>query len=303
MTIMAIRRLSRGMKTGAFAISAIVLALGTSFPELFVSFTSALKGSPNLSFGLVLGSNIANLSLIAGVAGVISGNVKISAGSRFKRDMGIALVAGVLPTILVLDRNLSRVDGLILLAVYGAYASSFFRTRFEEIGRMQSKENVVYRFFRQFNNVYTKKRTELGRFFVGIALFLFVSDSMVRVSIQIAEILNVPIFLIGLVLVAIGTSLPELAFSLQTLRNGEPSMFFGNLLGSVIANSTLVIGIVAVISPIEVFAVENYLVAVVAFLVIYTVFWFMVRSNHKLSRGEAFVLVCMYALFVFVEFI
>lgn len=301
MVIVAIRRISRDTKTGMFAISAVVLALGTSFPELFVGITSALERTPSLSLGVVIGSNIANISLVAGLTALIAGRVRVY-GKYIKRDVRISLLASVLPLILVFDKQLSRVDGFILLAVYFAYATSFFRRRFIEIGKEQQEESFIYRFMRRFNHIDSEKRRELGKLFVGIALLLFSADVIVRLATSLGTLANIPNFVIGVVLIAVGTSLPEIAFSLRSLAEHEPSMFFGNLLGSTIVNSTLVIGIVAIIHPIELIAVNQYLTAVVAFVLIFISFWYFIRTKHRLDRWESAILLLLYIGFLVAVF-
>jgi cation:H+ antiporter len=297
LVIVAIRRISKQAQIKIFAIAAIVLALGTSFPELFVGITSALEGAPGIALGDIIGSNIANIALIGGLAAILAGRVRVH-GEYMRREIWVALVASIIPLALMLDGNLNRVDGLILLAVYLANATSFFRTRYVQIGREQQEENFVFRFFRQFNHVDSKKRREFGRLFVGIALMLFSADIIVKVAVYLASTIQMPEFVIGLIVVAVGTSLPEFAFSLRSLREREPSMFFGNLLGSTIANSTLVIGLVALIKPIELVAVSEYFIAVVAFMIIFLVFWYFIRTKHRLDRWEAGILLLMYVIFV-----
>jgi cation:H+ antiporter len=299
--IIAIRRISKDTSAKAFTISAIILAIGTSFPELFVGITSALEGTPEISLGDVTGSNIANISLVAGVTALVAGRVRVH-GKYLRRDVWIALVAGMLPLVLLIDQELSRVDGLILLAVYFAYASSFFRRRYLEIGREQQEESFFYRFIRKFNHIDAEKRREFGRLFVGIAIMLFSADAIVRLAMYLASTANIPNFVVGLVIIAVGTSLPEFAFSLRSLEEHEPSMFFGNLLGSTIANSTLVIGIVSIIHPITVVAVNKYLIAVLAFVIIFISFWYFIRSKHRLDRWESGVLLILYLTFVIAEF-
>jgi len=300
--IIAIRRISKDMSIKAFTISAIILAVGTSLPELFVGITSALEGTPEIALGTVTGSNIANISLVAGFTALVVGRVRVH-GKYLNRDVWIALVAGMLPLILLIDQNLSRVDGLVLLAVYFAYATSFFRRRFLEIGREQQEESFFYRFIRKFSNIDAERKREFGRLFVGLALLLFSADAIVKLATQLASQANIPNFVVGLVIVAVGTSLPEFAFSLRSLKEHEPSMFFGNLLGSTIANSTLVIGIVAIIHPITVTDVNKYLIAVLAFVVIFISFWYFIRSKHRLDRWESGVLIILYLIFVIAEFL
>jgi cation:H+ antiporter len=301
--IVAIRRISRTTRTGIFALSVIILALGTSFPELFVGITSALEGAPTVSLGDITGSNIANLALVGGLAAFFAGRVRVG-GAYLKREVWVALIASIVPLILLLDRELSRVDGLILLAVYFANATSFFRSRFVQIGKEQKEEeNFVYRFMRQFNHIAAKRRKEIGKLFVGIAIMLFSADIIVKIAVYLASLANMPEFVVGVVIIAIGTSLPELAFSFRSLEEHEPSMFFGNLLGSTIANSTLVLGIVALIQPFHLVAVTKYQCAVVAFILIFLVFWYFIRTKHRLDRWEAGMLILMYIIFVIAEFI
>ena len=302
LVIVAIRRLSRDTSRKSFIFSALILAVGTSFPELSVAITSALEKSSSLTLGVIIGSNIANIALIGGITSLIAGRITVR-GDYLKKDVGIALVAGILPLLLIIDGVLSRVDGLILLTVYFAYASSFFKHRFLQISQEQREENFIYRFVRRFNHISSEKKREMGKLFVGIALLLFSADAIVKLSSSLAIHANIPIFVIGLIILAVGTSLPELAFSLRSVTDHEPSMFFGNLLGSTIANSTLIIGIASFISPIEVAAVDQYFKAVIAFIVVFIVFWLFIRSKHRLERWEGGLLLLLYFLFLVVEFV
>jgi cation:H+ antiporter len=300
--IVAIRRIAKQTKTGLFALSAVILAVSTSFPELFVSIASAIEKEPGITLGIIVGSNIANISLVAGITAFIVGKVQVH-GDFLKRDALIALVAGIMPLILVLDGELSRVDGLVLLAMYGAYATGFFKGRFLEIAEEHKKESFYYRLLRKINHINGTRTKEFGKLFVGVALLLFSADVIVRLSTQLALTAGIDIFIIGLILVAAGTSLPELAFSLRSLEDHQPSMFFGNLLGSIIANSTLVVGTAAVIYPIKMVARSEYMIAVGAFLLIFTTFWYFIRSKHRLDRWEAGVLLLLYLTFLLVAFL
>jgi len=302
MTIVAIRRIARDSKIGIFTISSIILALGTSFPELFVGVTSAIEASPNLSFGVVIGSNIANIALIGGVSALFTGRVLIR-GDYLKRDVWIAFLAGISPVLLIADGTLGRVDGLILLSVYMAYATGFFKKRFEEIGKEQQEEGFVYRFLRRFNHIESRKTKEFSRLFTGIALLLFSADVIVKLSTTLAEQAKIPLFLIGLFVIAIGTSLPEFAFSIRTLTDREPSMFFGNILGSIVANSTLIVGITSIIHPIQIQAFDLYLTSAIFFVLIFLTFWFFIRTKHRLDRWEALALLILYFAFFIVEFV
>src|SRR3989344_5717001 len=274
MVIVSIRRLSRETHTGVFAISAVILALGTSLPELFVGITSALESSQNLALGVVLGSNIANIALIGGLAAFVAGRVVIHSDYVI-HEVWIAFLAGILPAFLALDGVLSRVDALILISVYLAYTTGFFKRRYLQIAKEQQEEtSFVYRFFRKFKNLPQGRTREFGKLFVGVAMLLASSDIIVRLSTFLAAYAQIPLFLVGLFVIAIGTSLPELVFSIRSLSDHEPSMFFGNLLGSTIANSTLIVGVTTLINPLNIVAYDEYFSAVIAFVVIFASFWF-----------------------------
>lgn len=300
--IVSLRRIAKRTKTNVFIISAFILAIGTSLPELFVGITSAIEKTPNIALGVVLGSNIANIALITGIITLIVGRITVHE-SYFKKDVFLALVAGLLPLALMADGVLGRVDGLILLSAYAAYASSFFKDRYQEIAKEHLKESFFYKFWREINHIDFNITKEYGRLFVGLGALLFSAEMLIGSAIKIASSIGIPVFVIGLIAVAIGTSLPELVFSIKSVKEGQPTMFFGNLLGSTIANSTLIIGLTSVIHPIIIVSFIDYTNAVVAFIVIFFTFWLFIRSKHRLDRWEGGILVLLYIIFILVEFL
>ena len=298
--ILSLRRIARKSKIGVFAISAVILAVGTSLPELFVSITSAIEGTPNIALGVVLGSNIANTALITGMVALILGKINVH-GEYLKRDVFMALVAGLLPLALMADGILGRVDGLVLLFVYASYTASFFKDKINEITNEHSSESFFYKFFREINHIDFAISKEYGKLFLSLALMLFSSQVIISTSEKLSILMGIPVFVVSLTILAIGTSLPELVFSLRSIKGGEPKMFFGNLLGSTIANSTLIVGLAAVISPITIVSFGDYRNAIIAFITIFITFWFFIRSKHRLDRFEALILVLMYIIFIILE--
>src|SRR3989304_4678873 len=133
----------------------------------------------------------------------------------------MAVVAGALPLILIYDKTLSRVDGLILLVTYGAYATSFFKERFLQIAHRHRKEGYLHRFLRNFAHfeVPVQQTKEYGRLFVAIAAMLLSASLIVRVATGLAALAGIPLFLVGLVLLSVGTTLPELVFSIRSLED------------------------------------------------------------------------------------
>jgi len=278
LTIGALSRLSRTLKIGAFAITAFLLALATSLPELLVSTAAALEGNPNLALGIIVGSNIANLSLVIGGAALVGGTIPV-VGKFLKRDLFYTFLAAALPLLLLLDKRLGMGDGVVLLIVYGAYNYTILREqpKATEIKQESMAKRILHRLYTRQSE---KQLAWLG---VGVVLLVISADMVVQSATAVATSLYLPPLLIGLILVAVGTSLPELSFEIQAIKQRKIAMVFGNLLGSVVANSTLILGITAMIRPIQLDGgLQSYLVATLAFLVIFNLFWFFVHTKKKL---------------------
>jgi len=135
-----------------------------------------------------------------------------------------------------------------------------------------------------------------------VAFLLFSADMIVQFSLKLALVLNVPVIVVGLVLVSIGTTLPELALEIEAIRKHQSEMVFGNLLGSIVANSTLVVGTVVLISPITIKGFDEYLLATLVFIIAFGLFYFFVRTKRRLERWEGLVLLIVYLLFFLAEF-
>lgn len=298
----SIRGISRVTGTKTYILSAILLSIATSLPELFVGITSSISGVPSLSLGNILGANITNLTLVVGLSALIVGSISIH-GNVVKKEMVMATLAGVMPFFLSIDGNLTRVDGLILLTVYIAFVTSFFKIRFIEIGSHFFEHNFVLRIVQKISNIERKTDKSIGKLFVGIAALLFSSDLIVKLAKIIAGDLNMPMFVVGLVILSLGTTLPELAVSFRALKVGQPSIFFGNLMGSIIVNSTLILGIVALINPISSVIVSSEIVTSLFFVLSFILFWFFVKSKNTLEKWEGATLLCIYLIFIVVQFI
>lgn len=303
LVVISLRRLSQETHTKVFILSSILMAIATSFPELSVGITSALEGAPHLSFGNVLGANIANITLVVGLSAFIVGRINVH-GEFIKKEVLVALAAGGLPILLAIDGSLSRVDGLILIITYLAYATSFFKLRFMQIAQELRKETFFHRFLRVFLHakIDINRNKEWGKFFLGIGALLISADILVKIARELAGAAGIPIFLVGLILLSLGTTLPELAFSFRSLEDKEPMMYFGNLLGSIITNSTLILGLVALIYPVQIIEVQKTWIAAATFLLVFLVFWFFIRTKLRLDRWEAGLLLLIYLAFVVLEF-
>lgn len=293
----SLQRLAEITRLGKFAITSLLLALATSMPELVVSVTAALSGKSSLALGTIIGSNISDISLVIGGAAVIGGSFSI-AGEFIKIDIFSVFLVGVMPLMLLLDNQLSRVDGLILLLIYGMYNFSLLNRR---VDRPAGRQGKLLRKMWQTNN---RRRTGkwLAWLFLGAAMLVFSADMIIKTGVVVAKLAGVPMFLIGLFFLAIGTSLPELSFEIGAVKRKQVGMVLGDLFGSVVANSTLILGLVVLINPIKLEAGLNaYLLAAAAFGVMFLLFWLFVKTKKKLERWEGLVLIAVYLAFAMLE--
>lgn len=294
--IAIVDRLARVSHLGKFTLSSLILALATTLPELVVSVTSAASGNTPIALGTTIGSNIANISLIVGGAAVIGGSFSV-AGEWLRLDIFSVFLAGALPLVLLFDNYLSRSDGLILLLIFALYNYGVIKLR-------GGSRNSGGRLLRSIVTGPEHKRIDklLIKLVLAAAALIVSAKIMVKLAVGIAAGLNVSVFLIGLFLVAVGTSLPELSLAIESIRKRQVGMALGDLFGSVVANSTLILGLVALIRPVRLTnGWQEYGLAAAAFGVVFLLFWGLVRSKKKLERWEGLALVAAYLVFVALE--
>ena len=293
--VIHLKSLSRKIAVGGFALAAFLVGFSTSLPELFVGLTSAFEGIPTLSLGNLIGANISNLSLVVGLAAFLGGGVKIRNGAE-RRDLFYAFLAGAIPLIFLFDKELGRIEGIVLIIIYLSYNYLLLRKRDQTL-----EENGGFwrGFLRRFQHKETKKELEI--IFLSLVLIIISADIMVRLAKTIAVSINFPPFLIGLFLLAIGTSLPELVFGFEAVRKKEGEMLMGNLIGSLVINSTLIVGLVALISPIKIKTFSDYTLASVVFVTLFLLVYVFTKTKNRLEKWEGLALVAVYIIFFILE--
>ena len=223
-----------------------VVAFGTSAPELLVSLLAVKDGNDGISVGNIIGSNIANIALIMGCAAMVN-PIKVHP-SALKRDYPIMLLASFLLAGLLFDGTLSRLDGAVLLSSAVAFITySIWR------GRQMSKEDAGQELDLDDEMTNPKESTvarDVGLLIVGIAGLALGAKLLVDAAVIMAKAFNVPDLVIGITVVAIGTSLPELATSVVAAYRKESDISVGNVIGSNIFNILLVLGTVACLMPV-----------------------------------------------------
>ncbi len=229
-----------GMST--FLIGMLVVGFGTSAPEMVVSILSALNDTPQLALGNAYGSNIANIALILGATALVAPVVVKKQAMLW--DIPILVLMTVLTVLLLKDGNVSFADGAVLLVAFVAL------TLFNILMGLKEKRNYE----KESSEESVPVKVSIGKsvlwLLVGISLLIVSSRLLVWGAVNIAQALGVSDLLIGLTIVAVGTSLPELASSIAAARRGENDLAVGNVIGSNAFNTLVVVGIAAVIAPI-----------------------------------------------------
>ncbi len=225
-------------------IGILIVGFGTSAPELVVSAFAASQNNPGLALGNAFGSNIANIALILGITTLV---IPITVRSSIlKKELPILSAATLLVGYLLWDLDISRTDGIIMLVVFVGIMAWSTREG------MQGGDDALAQ---EFTEELESKSDSLGKSFfwllLGLALLLVSSRSMVWGAVEIATQLGVSDLVIGLTIVAVGTSLPELASSIAAARKGEHDIVIGNIIGSNMFNTLAVVGIAAVIHPFQ----------------------------------------------------
>ena len=239
--------LARRMNVSEIIIGLTIVAAGTSAPELFVSMASALKGTPDLAVGNVVGSNTMNCMLIVGCAAMVA-PMTISR-STVKKDIPFSVGASVLLMLLALNSFLGRLDGIILLLGFAAFMTYTL---------MQAKKGHVEEVQAEPSSVWKNVLFLLG----GLLLLAVGSNVFVGHASSLALALGVSEGVVGLTVVAGGTSLPELATSVVAARKGQSAIAIGNVIGSNVFNILLILGLTATISPLEITGITTIDMAV-----------------------------------------
>lgn len=272
-------------------IGMVIVGFGTSAPEMVVSAISSFQGNPGLSLGNAYGSNITNIALILGLTSAIS---PIAVHSLIlRKELPILTAVTLLTAYLLWDSRLSRGDALILLVVF---AGLMVWTILQGMKRADTLGDDVEK----------KMQTQVlpikqATFWLIIGLLLLITSSRVLVwgAVKIAQGFGVSDLIIGLTIVAVGTSLPELASSIVAIRKNEHDLALGNVVGSNLFNTLAVVGIAGMIHPMSVSAdVLSRDISVMAILtIILFVFGFGFRGAGRINRFEGAFLLASYACY------
>ncbi|MCG2837960.1 calcium/sodium antiporter [Photobacterium sp. WH77] len=279
-------------------IGMVIVGFGTSAPEMVVSAMASIDGKPELALGNALGSNIVNIGLILGITAIIA---PIAVQSNIiRKELPLLILIGILAGILLWDGELTRVEAVVLLiGFFGLIGWSIYSALKGKGDTLESETANELK----ANNMPLKKAVMW--LLIGLVLLVVSSRILVWGAVTIAQSLGVSDLIIGLTIVALGTSLPELAASVAAARKGEHDIAIGNVVGSNMFNILAVIGIAGVISPISGIGVEVFArdwAVMMGLTVALVVMCMGFRGPGRINRLEGLLLliaIVAYNLFLF----
>ena len=262
-------------------IGLTIVAMGTSMPELCVSMVSALKGTPDLAVGNVVGSNTLNTLLIVGCSALVA-PIMVKRSS-VRRDIPFAVLASLLMLIFCLDGGIGRLDAALLFILFAVFM--FVTVKY---GKNEGTETK------------TTEMAPLGKaallLVVGLVCLILGSNLFVDNASFVASTLGVSDAVIGLTIVAGGTSLPELATSMVSAKKGNSDIAIGNVIGSNVFNILMIIGVTGLVKPMHIKGITS--LDLIVMLGSMLLLWFFCRTTYKVKRWEGAVLAISYIAYI-----
>ena len=273
------------LKMPQIVIGLTIVAMGTSMPEFCVSLVSALKGTTDLAVGNIVGSNIFNTLLIVGVSAWVAPMTILK--STVRKDIPFALFASVILLIMCLDGNISRLDAGILFVLFLVFMYVTLKGAKTKEDDTTAKTDSI-----EDNKKPMTAWLSIVWIIVGLACLIGGSNLFVEGATKVAEHIGVSEAVIGLTIVAGGTSLPELATSVVSARKGNSGIAIGNVLGSNVFNILAILGVTGVITPMH---LQGITMLDLSMMVVSTLLvWLFSFTKYKIARWEGIVLTIVF---------
>ncbi len=290
--VLGAARLALRLRVSAVVVGAVVIGFGTSLPEMLVSGLAAAGGQGGIAIGNIVGSNVANMTLVLGVAAMIT--PLAIASTTLRREAPIS-VAGVIGLALLMQGDFTRMEGLVLVvALVGALGWVIVAGR---------DDTVLGGEVEEFIGDDTTLRIEVVRTVVGLVGVVAAAQALVWSATRIAEQMGLTGAFVGFTLVAIGTSLPELVTAITAARRNEADLVIGNLLGSNMFNSLAIGGMIALLAPGPIDDQTLTRTGAILMVVAAVGAWILMITGTRVKRWEGVLLLVFYAIAVGMMFI
>lgn len=295
-------QIAEKLKISKYIVGFIVVAIISIIPETFVAVNTAIQGVSALGLGTLFGSNIADLTLIFAII-IFVANRGIKVESKILKNNSIYPFFLIVPIVLGLDGFYSRTEGLVLI-ICGIifYLLSFKNnSKKEEIQEEVIAEKEIVEDLTQKNiNEREKISKSIWPLLLGVVLLLIGSHFIVVSATNIATYLNVSSIIIGILVLGLGTTIPELSFCLASVKDNHDSLAVGDLLGTVLADATVVLGLLSFIKPFAFPVRIIYITGIFMVATSFVLFYFM-RTGKTISKREGYILLFMWIIFILLE--
>jgi cation:H+ antiporter len=278
-------RVAESFQLSKYMVGLIIVSIISILPETFIAINSAFEGIPSLGLGTLLGSNVADMTLIFAIIIFSAGRDLKIEGKILKNNVVYPAIL-LLPIVLGWNGHFSRMEGLALIIAGAVFYYTALKNK-EEHDLPRDRRDMQYKSFPML--------------LLGMSVLLVGAHFTVTSATDLALAIGINPILIGIIVIGVGTTIPELFFSLRSVRTEDESLAVGDLLGTVLADATIVVGILAMISPF-VFPREIIMVTGVCMVLASLVLFHFMKTGRSLTRREGAGLLLFWLFFVLVEF-
>jgi len=284
----SIDRFSKRLRLSSFAVSFFILGILTSIPEIAVGFNSVREAKAEIFVGNLIGGIAVLFLFVVPLIAVVGNGIRIT-HDLDKRLLIASFVVMLIPTFCVLDKRVTNFEGLIMILSY--LTLFYFVQKNHGIldgGELRALES------RNFSVM------DLFTVILGVILVFIASQNLVDKTVYLAELINIPTYYVSLILLALGTNIPELSLGISAVVNNKKDVAFGDYVGSACAN-TFIFGVLTLINDGEVLTVNNFIPTFILLSLGLTIFFMFTRSREDISRKEGYMLLFLYVLFASLE--
>lgn len=285
--------IARKFNIPSMVIGLTIVAMGTSAPEAAVSITSSLAGQNDMSVANVVGSNFFNILMVLGVSAIIA-KLPVQKNT-IKKDTPFLLIVSALLLIFAFDKNISRIEGIIFLVIFVYFLYTTVKSAKNTEGSTSLSDNEIAVSDNDIPTDTPMFKTIILSL-IGIAGIIFGGDMVVDSATSIATMFGMSANLVGLTIVAVGTSLPEFVTSIVAIKKGETEIAIGNVIGSNVFNILLVLGLATAIFPI---AISTFALIDIVFMVAITILLYLfMKKDNCLVKKHGFIFIILYIAYM-----
>lgn len=286
--IRSVDRIARQLRLSSFAISFFVLGLLTSIPEAAISINAVADHKPEIFVGTLLGGTVVIFLLIIPVLAILGRGVRIN-HDLSTRNLLLCLAVIAAPALFIIDHKVSNLEGIILVLFY--FISLYF---------IQKSHGIFEEKHTEVLNLKLYSFIDIAKVAAGIGIVFVSSQFIVSQTLIFAQLINIPAFYISLIVLSVGTNLPELSIAVRAIISGKKDIAFGDYLGSASAN-TLLFGIFTLLNDGEVLSVNSFLITFLFIVSGLGLFYYFSQSKKDISKKEGIILLSIYIMFVIFE--